>query len=309
MGRIARVEVWPEERPPPYETLRGAVQDVEGLFCLLTDRIDGALLAGAPKLRVVSNMAVGHDNIDVAAATVRGVYVGVTPDVLTETTADFTFAMMLAWARRIPQAHAFARQGRWKTWSPMLLLGTDLHGATLGIVGLGSIGLAVARRARGFGMRSLYYSRTPRPHAEREVGIERVAELRSLLAQADFVTLHVPLTPATTHLIGEEELKAMRPSAILVNTSRGPVVDQRALYLALKAGAIAGAALDVTEPEPMAPDDPLLGLYNVLITPHIASATVATRRKMAMLAAQNVVDVLEGRPPVHCVNPEAGSRR
>ena len=303
--RVARVKVWPEELPPSYETLRREVRDAEGLFSLLTDRIDAPLLDSAPRLRVVSNMAVGYDNIDLAAATARGIYAANTPGVLTETTADFTFALLAAWARRVPQAQAFARQGLWKTWSPMLMLGWDLHGATLGIVGLGQTGRAVAQRAHGFGMRLLYHSRTRKPEAERELGLQYVAALHDLLRQADFVSLHVPLTAETRHLIGEAELRAMRPAALLINTSRGEVVDQRALYRALKDGAVGGAALDVTDPEPMAPDDPLLGLDNVLVTPHVASASHATRMKMAMLAAQNIVDVLEGRAPTHCLNPEA----
>ena len=309
LGAAAEVEVWPEDAPPSYEALRVAVQNVDGLFALLTDRVDGPLLDGAPKLRVVSNMAVGYDNIDVPAATARGVYAANTPGVLTETTADFGFALMMAWARRIPQGRDFVKQGQWKTWGPMTLLGTDVHGATLGIVGLGRVGEALARRAKGFGMRVLYHSRSRKPDLEQGLKLEYVKDLQALLGEADFVSLHVPLTAESRGLIGEAALRAMRPSALLVNTARGEVVDQEALYRAVKDGVIAGAALDVADPEPMPPDAPLLSLENVLVTPHIASASYATRLKMAMLAAQNIVDVLKGRPPTHCLNPEAAERR
>ncbi len=302
---LAQVTVWPQETPPPYDALREEVRDSDGLFSLLTDTIDPALMDAAPRLRVVSNMAVGYDNIDVPAATVRGVYVGNTPGVLTETTADFTFALMAAWARRIPEAQTFTRQGLWKTWGPMLLLGAELHGATLALVGLGRVGQAVAKRASGFGMRVLYHSRSRNAGAERELGVEYVPDLHMVLAQADFVSLHVPLTDQTRGLIGVAEFEAMQPHAALINTARGEVVDQKALYRALKDGLIGGAALDVADPEPMVADDPLLGLDNVIVTPHIGSASHVTRMKMAMLAAQNIVDVLEGRAPTHCVNPDA----
>ena len=277
--------------------------DADGLFSLLTDRVDAALMDASPRLRVVSNMAAGYNNIDVAAATARGIYVGNTPGVLTETTADFTFALLAAWARRIPEARAFAREGRWETWGPMLLLGADLNGATLGIVGLGRIGAAMARRARGFDMRVLYHSRTRKPEAERDLGITYAPDLYALLREADFVSVHVPLTAETRRLIGERELRAMRPTGVLVNTSRGEVVDQEALVRVLQEGAIAGAALDVTDPEPLPFDHPLYQLDNVLLTPHVASASRATRLKMAIMAARNIVDVLEGRPPTNCVNP------
>ena len=296
--------VWPEERPPPYETLAAEAARSDALFTLLTDRIDEALLEASPRLRVVANMAVGYDNVDVAAATRRGVFVGNTPGVLTESTADFTMALLFALARRVSESERYVHEGRWRTWGPMALLGSDVHGATLGIVGMGRIGAAVARRARGFDMRVLYHSRTRKPGLERELRVA-YAPLRQLLAEADFVTLHVPLTEATRRLIGGRELDAMRPTALLVNTARGEVVDQPALYRALEGGAIAGAALDVTDPEPIARDDPLLALDNVLVTPHIASASRATRLEMAMMAARNIVDVLEDRPPTHCVNPEA----
>ena len=299
------VEVWRgDDPPPPYEVVCRALRDVHALLSLLTERIDAPLLEAAPRLRVVSNMAVGYDNIDVAAATERGIYVGNTPGVLTETTADFAFALLAAWVRRIPEAQRYARDGSWKHWGPMTLLGADLYGATLGIVGLGRIGEAMARRAAGFGMRLIYHSRTRKPALERELDLEWFDSLDGPLGEADFVSLHVPLLPETTRLIGEAELRAMRPSAVLVNTTRGEIVDQAALTRALTGGVIAGAALDVADPEPMSPDDPLLAMDRVLVTPHVASASRATRLKMAMMAAQNIVDVFQGRPPSNWVNPD-----
>ena len=300
----ADVEVWPHHEPPPYETLRKRAARCDGLFSLLTDRIDAPLLDASPRLRVVSNMAVGYNNIDVPAATRRGVYVGNTPGVLTETTADFAFSLLLALARRVSESERFARRGEWKTWGPMDFLGADVHGAALGVVGMGRIGAAVARRAGGFGMRVRYTSRAPKPHAPGEP-----TDLDTLLRESDFVSLHVPLSEETRHMIGERELGLMKSTAYLINTSRGEIVDPKALYEAAKSGSIAGAALDVTEPEPIPTDDPLLTLDNVLITPHIASASRATRLKMAEMAARNIVAVLEGRTPPHCVNPEAGERR
>ena len=309
VATVAEVTVWPEETPPPYDRLRAEAREADGLFCLLTDRIDKPLLDDAPRLRVVSNMAVGYDNVDVDAASRRGIYVGNTPGVLTETTAEFAFALMLAFARRVPQGDRMVRDGRWKTWGPMTLLGSDLRHATLGIVGLGRIGQIVAAMARGFEMRVVYCSRTRKPDVETRLGIEYVPTLEALLAQADYVSLHVPLNPETRRLIGEAQFGAMRPNAVLINTARGEVVDQQALVAALESGRLGGAALDVADPEPMAPNDPLLKLDNVLVTPHIASASRATRLKMATMAAQNIVDVLEGRRPTHCVNPEAGGGR
>ncbi|MSQ26324.1 MAG: D-glycerate dehydrogenase [Dehalococcoidia bacterium] len=304
LRRAGEVRVWEGEGPPPYETLARETEEATGLFCLLTDRVDAGLLACATKLRVAAVMAVGHNNIDVAAATAQGVYVGNTPGVLTETTADLAMALLLARARRIPEAQAFARAGRWRTWSPMELLGTDVHGATLGIVGMGRIGEAVARRARGFGMRVVYHSRTRKAAGEQELGVEWAGSLGAVLEGSDFVSLHVPLTGETRGMIGEGELRRMRRTAALVNTSRGEVVDQAALRRALREGWIAGAALDVTDPEPMTPDDPLLGMANVVVLPHVGSATRATRLRMAMMTAQNIVDVLEGRAPAHCVNAQ-----
>ena len=300
---VAEVEVWPHPEPPPYEALRERAARCDGIFSLLTDRIDAPLLDASSRLRVISNMAVGYNNIDVPAATRRGIYVGNTPGVLTETTADLAFALLLAVARRVSESERFVHRGEWKTWGPMDFLGADVHSAALGIVGMGRIGAAVARRAAGFGMRVRYTSRTPKPDAPGEP-----ADLDTLLRESDFVSLHVPLSDETRHMIGERELKLMKPTAYLINTSRGEVVDPRALYEAAKSGSIAGAALDVTEPEPIPTDDPLLTLDNVLVTPHLGSASRATRLKMAEMAAQNIVAVLEGGTPPNCVNPETGTR-
>jgi len=297
-------EVWPGELPPPREVLSDALADADAAIVLLTDRIDASLLERAAKLRVVANVAVGYDNIDVDAAAARGVWVTNTPGVLHETTADFTFALLLAAARRVTVSERAARAGGWKTWSPTAFLGPDVHGAVLGIVGLGQIGTAVARRARGFAMRTLYTSRTRKPALEEELGVEW-RRLDDLLSESDFVSLHVPLTSETRGLIGAEQLRRMKPGAILVNTARGPVVDHRALVEALREGHLGGAALDVTDPEPLPLDHPLWAFENVVITPHIASASERTRARMAEMAAENVIAVLAGREPP---NPVAGPR-
>ncbi len=299
------VEVWPEELPPPPKKLAGKAQQSDALLTLLTDRIDAALLDAAPDLIVISNMATGFDNIDVPAATERGVLVTRTPGVLSETTADFTFALLLAAARRVVEGDRYVRDGRWKTWGPETLLGQDVHGATLGVVGLGGIGRVVAQRASGFGMRVLYTGPSRKPDAERELNVE-FRTLDELLRESDFVSLHAPLRPETKHLINAQTLRLMKPTAMLVNTGRGPLVDQTALYEALRSRVIAAAALDVTDPEPMSPDDPLLILPNFIVTPHIASASVATRSRMALLAAENLLAALRGEIPEHAVNPQVG---
>jgi lactate dehydrogenase-like 2-hydroxyacid dehydrogenase len=281
------------------------VRGVDGILSLLTDRVDDELLdAAGPGLRVVSNFAVGFDNIDVPACTRRGVPVGNTPGVLTETTADLAWALLMAAARRLPEGYDYVRAGKWRTWGPLLLLGPDVHHATLGIVGFGRIGREMAKRARGFDMTILINDAFP-PTAEEQaaLGVEAVA-MDELLARSDFVTLHVNLTPETRHLIGPASLARMKPTAILVNTSRGPVVDQVALAAALHDGGIAAAALDVTDPEPMAPDDPLLSLPNCLVVPHIASASRATRGKMAAMAAANLLAGIHGERLPTPVNPE-----
>ncbi len=304
----AEVTVWGDELPPPYERLVEEAGHSEALITLLTDRIDPALMGAAPRLRVVSNVAVGYDNIDVAAATQRGILVANTPGVLTETTADFAFALLMATARRVVEGDRATREGRWRTWHPSFLLGQDIRGATIGIVGLGAIGLAVARRARAFGMRVLYHDNVRRPEAESDLSLALVP-LDELLRSADFVSVHVPLTDETHHLFGRREFRLMKETAVFINTSRGPVVDEAALHHALRSGEINAAAIDVTEVEPLAPDSPLLDLPNLVITPHIASASLATRARMADIAIDNALAVLRGGLPQHCVNPEATARR
>ena len=298
-------DVWEDELPPPREVLLRRVTGCDGVLTLLTDRVDDELLdAAGPSLRVVSNYAVGYDNVDVPACSRRRIPVGNTPGVLTETTADLAWALLMAVGRRVAEGDRYVRAGRWRTWGPQLLLGSDLHGATLGIVGFGRIGQAVARRAVGFDMTVLYWSRTrAEPGVERELGATFV-EFDDLLARSDFVTLHVSLNDETKHLIDAAALARMKPSAVLVNTARGPVVDQAALAEALRDKRIAAAGLDVTDPEPIAPDDPLLELENCLLVPHIASASFATRGKMAEMAAANLLAGLRGERLPNPVNPE-----
>jgi glyoxylate reductase len=295
------VEVWPGELPPPPEALAAALARSDAVMTMVVDRITPAMLAAAPRLRIVANMAVGYDNIDPAAAAEAGVWVTNTPGVLAETTADLAFALLLAAARRVVEADRDTRAGGWKTWSPTAFLGTDLFGATLGIVGLGEIGEAVARRARGFRMRILYHSRTRKPALEADLGLE-FRDLHSLLADSDFVSLHTPLTPQTRHLLGPAAFAAMKPGAILVNTARGGIVDQDALVEALRSGSLGGAALDVTDPEPLPLSHPLYSFPNVIITPHIGSASRATRARMAEMAAANILAVLAGSEPPNPVN-------
>ncbi|MBL7167301.1 D-glycerate dehydrogenase [Candidatus Bathyarchaeota archaeon] len=288
----------------PRELLLEKVADVEGLLPLLTERIDAEVMDAAEGLKVISNYAVGYNNIDVAAATERGIYVTNTPGILTDTTADCAFALLMAVARRIPEADRHVKEGGWvHAWGPRMFAGTDVHGKTLGIIGLGRIGSAIARRAKGFDMNVIYYDEHRRRDLERELGV-RYAPLKELLTDSDYVSLHVPLTASTRHMIGKRELTMMKETAFLINTSRGPVVDEDALYKALRDGDIAGAGLDVFEREPLSPDSPLKGLDNAVITPHIASASVETRTKMATTAAINLVSVLQGREPPNLVNPE-----
>lgn len=307
LRREASVTVWPEpEVPPPPEAVVEQVREVEGVLCLLTDRIDGEVIAAGKRLRVISNCAVGYDNIDVAAATRRGILVCNTPGVLTETTADLAWALLMAAARRIAESDRYVRAGKWRSWSPQLMLGQDVGGATLGVIGLGRIGQAVARRARGFDMRVLYYDIVRVPEVERAVGAEFV-ELPVLLRESDFVSIHTPLTEETRHLIGAEELTLMKPTAVLVNSARGGVVDAQALAAALRKGEIFAAGLDVFESEPLPADDPLLDLENVVVLPHIGSASVATRTRMARMAAGNLIAGLKGERPPYLVNPEVFS--
>jgi glyoxylate reductase len=288
----------------PRELLLEKVVDVEGLLPLLTERIDAEVMDAAEGLKVVSNYAVGYNNIDVAAATERGIYVTNTPGILTDTTADAAFALLMAAARRIPEADRHIRAKGWiNAWGPRMFIGTDVHGKTLGILGMGRIGSAIAKRAKGFDMTVIYHDIYRREDLEEELGVVYKSR-EEVLKEADFVSLHVPLTPETHHMIGAGELAAMKETAILINTSRGPVVDEEALYEALREGAIAGAGLDVFEVEPINPGSPLLGLDNIVLTPHLASGSVETRTKMAVTAATNLVSVLQGKEPPNLVNPE-----
>jgi lactate dehydrogenase-like 2-hydroxyacid dehydrogenase len=290
------VEIWPEDLPPSYETLTEKVRGVDGLLCLLTEKIDGPLMdAAGSQLKVISQMAVGYDNIDIPAAKERGIPVGNTPGVLTDATADLTMALLLASARRIVEGVHYIKDGKWQTWEPMGLLGADLRDATLGIIGLGRIGKAVAQRCAGFRMRILAHSPSTSQEDAAEVGATLV-DLDTLLRESDFVSIHAPLKDSTRHLIDTFALKKMKPSAILINTSRGGLVDQTALYAALTDGEISGAALDVTDPEPLPLDEPLLTLPNVLIVPHIGSASHHTRDLMASMAADNLLAGLRGDP-------------
>jgi len=303
ISEAADMEVWPDELPPPYEILLEKVQNVSGILTMLSDKIDANLMEKSSRLKVISNMAVGYDNINVVEATRRGIYVGNTPGVLTDTTADLVFSLLVTAARRIVEADNYTRNGQWKTWGPMTLLGHDIHHATLGIIGLGRIGMEVAKRARGFDMKILYYSRS-RKSAEEEsrFGLEYVDKMPELLSRSDFISIHVPLTEETHKLIGTDEFAVMKPSAVFINASRGAVVDQRALYEALKTGQIFSAAIDVTEIEPIPLDDPLLTLDNIIITPHIGSASIPTRTTMALMAADNLLAGLRGETPPNCVN-------
>ena len=295
------VAVWPGDLPPAPDALRDQLLGADGALTMVTDPVGADLLADAGRLRVVSNMAVGYDNIDAEAAAAAGVWATNTPGVLHETTADLAFALLLAAARNVVLSDRDTRDGGWRTWSPTAFLGPDPSGATLGIIGLGEIGRAVARRASGFGMTVLAATRTPRPELERELGVERVS-LNELLERSDFVSLHVPYGPETERLIGAPEFAAMKETAIIVNTARGGVIDQDALVEALREGAIGGAALDVTVPEPLPLDHPLYGFPTVTITPHIGSASHATRARMAEMAARNIIAVLGGEEPPNAIN-------
>jgi len=300
---VCDVDLWSDELPPSRGELLRRVQGAEGILSLLTDRIDGEVMdAAGEQLRVISNHAVGFDNIDVNAATARGIPVGNTPDVLTDATADFAFTLMMSAGRRVLEADRHVREGKWKTWGPMLLLGAELHGATLGLVGLGRIGKAVAHRASGFDMRVIYYDPNEINH-DTDVNASPV-DFETLLKESDFISLHTPLTPDTHHLIDAEALSLMKANAVLVNTSRGPVVDMDALYEALRDHKIFAAGLDVTDPEPLPVDHPLLSLDNLIIAPHMASASGAARGNMAWMAANNLIAGLKGNPLPNCVNPQ-----
>jgi glyoxylate reductase len=297
----AEVDVWESDVPPTRSELGERIANADGLLCLLTDRIDGPLLDGASKLKVVSQMAVGYDNIDVPACTARGIKVGNTPGVLTETTADLAYALLLATARRDVEAERDLREGKWATWRPMEWTGPDVHHSKIGIVGMGRIGFEMARRAHGFEQTIFYTGRSRNLAAEQQFGVQFV-NMDSLLEHSDFVSIHTPLNPDTRHLFGKAQFEKMKRTAILINTARGAVVNQAELVEALQSGLIAGAGLDVFEIEPLPLNDPLLSLPNVVLIPHIGSASIATRTKMAVLAARNVAAGIKGEKLVHGVN-------
>jgi len=297
-------EVWTEYAPPPKKLIIEKAKNVDALASLLSDKIDAEVFDAAPRLKIVAQMAVGFDNIDVQEATKRGIYVTNTPEVLTDTTADFAWTLLMAVARRVVEADKYVRTGQWKVgWHPSMMSGRDIHHATIGIVGAGRIGYAVAKRAKGFDMKVLFYDVIPRPEMEKELRAKRV-DLDTLFKESDFVSIHVPLMKETYHLVNAEKLKLMKKTAYLINNSRGPVVDEKALYEALKEGRIAGAGLDVFEQEPIPVDNPLLKLDNVAVAPHISSASYETRSKMAEMVAENLVAFFEGRKPPNLVNPE-----
>ncbi len=295
------VEIWDFEYPPSYDVILEKVVDKSGLLCLLTDRIDAAIMDTAPDLKVISQCAVGFDNIDIPAATARSIVVGNTPGVLTDATADFAFALLMSAARRVVEGVDYIRAGKWETWGLTTLLGQDIFGSTLGIVGMGRIGQAVAKRARGFEMRILYSDQKRQLEFEREFGLE-FCSLDELYAQSDFISLHVNLTPETQGMIGERAFGLMKPNVVLINTARGPIVDPEALYAALRSGQIAAAALDVTDPEPLPADHKLLHLPNLIVAPHIASATVTSRTLMAQIAVRNLIAGVQGQKLPHQVN-------
>jgi glyoxylate reductase len=297
-------EVWPEYAPPPKKTIIEKAKNVDALATLLSDKIDSEVFDAAPKLKMVAQLAVGFDNIDVQEATKRGIYVSNTPEVLTDTTADFAWALLMAVARRIVEADKYVRTGEWKVgWHPSMLQGRDVHGTTIGVVGAGRIGYAVARRAKGFGMKILYYDVIPRPEMEKDFDAKRV-DLDTVFKESDFISIHVPLMKETQHLVNSERLRLMKKTAYLINNSRGPVVDEKALYEALKENRIAGAGLDVFEQEPTPMDNPLLKFDNVVVAPHISSASYETRSRMAEMVAENLVAFFEGKKPPNLINPD-----
>ena len=298
LSHYFNVRMWGEENiPVPRDILLKEIENIDGLICLLTEKIDEEVIAKAKHLKIISNVAVGYNNIDLQAAARKGIIVTNTPGVLTETTADLTFALLMAAARRVVNASDVLRNGEWGAWSLMQLTGQDIYGATLGIIGLGRIGEALVKRAKGFDMNVLYYNRSRKQDKECELGIHYV-ELKNLLQHSDYVCLMLPYSAEVHHLIGKEELSLMKPNAILINTARGGIVDEEALYEALRNGDIWGAGLDVFEQEPVTMDHPLLSLSNVVTLPHIGSASVKTRMRMANLAVNNMVKVLNGEEPI-----------
>lgn len=308
IGEATDMEVWPIDPPPSAEELRGKLANAEGVLINIMDRVDAALLDAAPNLRVISQLAAGLDNVDVAECTARGILLGSTPGILSKAVADHAMALLLSAARRVVESDKWVRGNNWElAFHPNYWLGNEVQNSTLGIVGLGQIGLEMARRAQGFDMRILYHSRNRRPEAEEQYGLT-YATLDELLSQSDYVSLHCPLTPETRHLINADALRKMKSTAILVNISRGPVVDTDAIVQALREGWIGGAALDVVDPEPIPDDHPLMSMDNVTLTPHIGSASVLSRRAMSIMAAQNLVNGLSGQRLVHCANPELYDR-
>ena len=301
-------DIWADPLPPPAGVLRQKITDCDGLVALLTDKIDAALLDAAPRLKVVSNYAVGFNNIDVKAATERGVAVGNTPGVLTDATADMAFCLLIGAARRLVEGDTYSRSGQWKTWEPLGHLGQDLVRRTLGVVGMGRIGQALARRCKGWDMRILYHDVYKSAQAEQELGATQV-DLDTLLRESDFISVHTDLNEQTRGMFNEQAFKKMKRTAVFVNTARGPIVDQPALCAALRSGTIFAAGLDVTDPEPPTADDPLLRLPNVIVAPHIASATVGTRDAMAEICANNLIAGLTGQKLPAWVNPEVDAQR
>jgi glyoxylate reductase len=297
------VEIWDSDDVVPRDVFLKAVADKDAVLCLLTEKIDAETMDVAKSVKIFANMAVGFDNIDVEECTKRGVMASNTPGVLTGTTADFAFTLLMSAARRIREGHEFVQAGKWETWGPLLLMGQDIHHATLGLIGLGRIGTEMARRGQGFSMRVLYNDVVRREDLEQELGLE-YADFDTVLQESDFVSMHVPYMPATHHLISTEQLAMMKQTAVLINTARGPIVDPQALYTALKSGEIWAAGLDVTDPEPIPMDDPLLTLDNCLIAPHIASASFNTRSDMSELAANNILAALSGERPPTILNPD-----
>jgi glyoxylate reductase len=302
-------DVWTEPLPPTADVLRQKVSGCDGLLSLLTERIDGAVMDAAPHLRVISNYAVGFNNIDVPAATARGIAVGNTPGVLTDATADMAFALLISASRRIVESEKYSVAGHWKTWEPLGHIGQDLVGRTVGIVGMGRIGYAMASRCRGgWGMRILYHDQRLNEQAERELGAERVS-LDRLLSESDFISVHADLNDSTRGMFNASAFAKMKPTAVFVNTARGPLVVEADLAAALSKGTIFAAGLDVTDPEPPGEGNPLVGLRNCIVAPHIASATVSSRNAMAEIAADNLVAGLKGEPLRAWVNPEVAANR
>lgn len=295
------VDVWTEYAPPSKEIIKERIKDADAILTMLSDKIDAEIINSAPKLKIIAQLAVGYDNIDLKAAKERGIYVTNTPDALTDASADFSFALMMAVSRRVVEADKYVRAGNWKVaWHPSMMLGAPLRGTTLGIIGAGRIGQAMAKRGRGFDMRILYFNRSAKPEFEKECGAKRV-ELDELLKESDFVSLHVPLNDQTRGLINAEKLALMKKTAYLISNARGPVIEEKALYEALKNHKIAGAALDVFCTEPTPADNPLLELDNIVVAPHISSANTVTRTKMSVMNAEDITAVLMGKEPKNIV--------